>query len=133
MEKYKNLPGIVPILYNSSYKVDDQEYYSIQISPLVEITQMEEEEVYGAYKKLRSVGYIWNDPLSENMGRMMTDFDYDGHHCKKGDIVIIDLEDLAYVGETISDEVLDEIATMSYNKNTYAFEMRYTEEKGNAK
>ena len=113
MEKYQNLPGVVPVFYNHSHMVAEHEYYSIQITPLVDTSHIEEEEVYGAYKKLRTAGYIWNDPLPENMGKIMTDFDFNGRHYQKGDIVVIDLEDMAYVGETISDDVLDEISMMS--------------------
>ena len=64
---------------------------------------------------------------------MMKDLDFNGHHYKKGDVVIIDLEDLAYVGETTSDTILDEISMTAYNGRTYTYETRYIEEKRKAK
>ena len=51
------------------------------------------------------------------------------HKYKKGDLVVIDLDDIAYVGEETSDIILEEISMMSYNRNVYRFETRYIEEK----
>ena len=130
IDRYQDFSTLIPVLYHTDFQVGEREYYSIQISPYVETDTFTDEELYNTYKSLRKTGYIWNDPKSENTGRMISDFDYNGYHYNKGDIVIIDLEDLAYVGEDISDEVLEEIAIASYNPNTYRFETRYISEKG---
>ncbi|MBR3210480.1 MAG: hypothetical protein IKF71_00890 [Bacilli bacterium] len=133
IEKYRDYPCLIPVLFDKSFKIADGEYYSMQIAPMVDTSQIEEEEVYTSYKTLRNYGYIWNDPLPENTGKMMSDYDFNGHHYQKGDLVIIDLEDIAYVGEETSEEVLEEISMMSYNRKTYVYESRYLEEKGKAK
>ena len=122
---------LIPVFYSDCFEVSDNEFYTIQISPFVEVGEFSDEDVYFAYKALRKEGYIWNDPTKENIGRIIRDVETDSFSYKAGDIVIIDLEDLAYVGEDIPDYILDEIAFSSYNKNVYAFEMRYISEKAN--
>lgn len=114
--KINNLPVLIPVYLKESFKVSENEYYSLQLSPLVNTDNLTEEDVYEAYKRAREKGYIWNDPKIENIGRI------------NNNIFIIDLEDLAYVGKTISDELLEEIAMTSYNRNTYIYEERYTKE-----
>lgn len=129
IDRYQHLEGLIPVYTHFDFKVGSREYYFIQFSPYVEMVDFSEEDLYDAYKKIRVNGYIWNDPTSDNMGRMVNDFDFNGHHYNKGDVVILDLEDLAYVGEEVSDEVLDEIAISSYNGKVYRFETRYISEK----
>lgn len=126
-----NYSCVIPIIFKESYKVAEKEYYTLVITPLVYTDNIVEEEVYDAYKRLRDLGYIWNDPKIGNIGKIMCDYNYDGVEYKAGDIVIIDIEDFAYVGEETPEEVLDEITYFSYNKNTYIYEMRYIEEKKN--
>ena len=129
----QGLQPLIPVISYDEEKIDEREYYSIQVSPYVETNNLSEEELYQTYKTLRKTGYIWNDPTPMNTGRFMNDFDYQGHHYHEGDLVIIDLEDLAFVGEEISDDVLDEISISSYNPRTYRYETRYIDEKGKAK
>ena len=128
--KYKEFNCAVPLFLNKTFKVDTREYYTIQLSPYVESVDITEEELYGVYKDLRTEGYIWNDPTFENIGRIVEDIETENHTYKKGDLVIRDLEDFAYVGEDTPDIVLDEIGYNSYNSRTYRFETRYLEEKG---
>ena len=95
------------------------------------------EDVYNAYSNIRNLGYIWNDPKEENVGRIINvegckigDKKYlPQYQYKKGDLVVIDLEDIAYVGEETDDIVLTEITYSSYNRNVYRFETRNMEEK----
>ena len=129
LDEYDDFTCTVPVISSDCFKVDDREYYTTQVTPLVDTKDIEEEEVYGAYKKLRDLGYIWNDPKSENIGRIINDIKINGREYKKGDIVIIDLEDFAYVGEITPDEVLDEISWSSYNGKTYTYETRHMREK----
>ena len=124
---------LIPVFFNQYFKVDEKEYYTIQISPLVSIDNITEEELYETYKRLRNYGYIWNDPTFDNVGRIIKDIEFNGHLYKKGDIVILDLEDLAYVGEETPDIVLEEIAIAGYNQKTYVYETRYIEEKKSKK
>lgn len=128
--KYKEFNCTVPLFLNKTFKVDTREYYTIQLSPYVESVDITEEELYGVYKELRKEGYIWNDPTFDNIGRIQEDIKTDTHTYKKGDLVIRDLEDFAYVGEDTPDIVLDELCYSSYNSRTYRYEIRYLEEKG---
>lgn len=123
-------PCLIPVFFRKSFKVAEKEYYSLHISPLVDTHSIMEEDVYNSYKSLRDFGYIWNDPKAENIGRITKDMDLGYHYYKKGDLVILDLEDLAFVGEITPDDVLDEISMTAYNGNTYIFEERYMDEKG---
>ena len=126
----KSFPCLIPVFVDECHKIDDREYYTLQVTPYVDTLDIADEDVYSTYKKLRDLGYIWNDPTLANTGRIIKDIDYNGHHYKKGDLVIIDLEDIAYVGlEETSDEIMEEIAISSYNGNVYKFETRYAEEK----
>ena len=125
----KEFSCTIPILRDESYKVSDNEYYTLQVSPYVDVDEITNEELYETYCKLRKEGYIWNDPTKDNVGRMTEDIDYNGYHYSKGDLVILDLEDMAYVGEITPDVVMDEICFSSYNGNVYKFETRYMEEK----
>ena len=120
---------LVPLLVDECYKVAEKEFYTIEIAPLVDTKDISEEELYSAYKSLRRQGYIWNDPRPDNVGRIMSDCEINGTKYKKGDLVIIDLEDIAFVGETTSDEILEEISISSYNRRTYSYETRYIEER----
>ena len=120
---------VIPVLYKEFFKVEDREFYVIEISPLVNTNNISEEEVYYAYRNLRKLGYIWNDPAMDNVGKVINDFTYGDINYKAGDIVIVDLEDLAYVGEETPDYVLDELAYYSYNQKAYVYENRYLEEK----
>ena len=133
LDEYDDFTCTIPVLSSDCFKVDEKEFYTTQVTPLVDTNEIEEEEVYEAYKNLRDLGYIWNDPKAENIGRIMHDITINGHEYKKGDIVIIDLEDFAYVGEITPDEVLDEISWSSYNSKTYTYETRHMREKGQVK
>lgn len=124
----KDFPCTIPLFLDEYYKIDEMEYYTIQSSLYVDTSNIFIEDVYQAYYNLRKIGYIWNDPTIENVGRIIEDFDYNGYHYSKGDIVIIDLEDFAYVGEVTPDIILDEICYSAYNGNVYKFENRYISE-----
>ena len=124
--KYDKYDCVIPVLYDSSFEVDYKEIYNIIITPLVDTLDIFEEDVYETYKRLRDLGYIWNDPKRENVGRIIQDIEHNGHYYKTGDLVIIDF---AYVGEITPEEVLAEIAWTSYNSKTYEYEMRYIREK----
>ena len=130
IDKFRMFHCLVPIFFNKSFKIDEKEYYNIQLTPLVDTNNIVEEDIYSAYKSLRDLGYIWNDPKPENIGKIIKDVIFENHLYKTGDIVIIDLEDLAYVGEITPDVVLDEISMMNHNRRTYTYETRYIDEKG---
>jgi len=127
--KKNDFSCLIPVFYQSITPVGEKEFYEVQVTPYVNTYDISEEDVYSAYKSLRKCGYIWNDPTFDNTGRIEKDFSFEGREYHAGDLVIIDLEDLAYVGEETSDEILEEISMMSYNRKTYQFEMRYIEEK----
>ena len=120
---------LIPVFYFVENKISDNEYYSLQLTPYVDTKDLTKEDTYLAYKELRKLGYIWNDPKPSNIGRIINDFEYLDKVYKSGDIVIIDLEDLAYVGEYTPEAVMDELAFDSYNPRTYTFEERYNEER----
>lgn len=128
--KTLSFSGVIPVFLNKSFQISPGECYIVSLSPLVETMGISEEELYGAYKNLRRLGYIWNDPKLDNVGRVIKDFEYNGIFYKKGDVVIIDGEDFAYVGETITSDILDEIGISSYNPKTYIFETKYLDEQG---
>ena len=125
-----NFDCLIPIFYYNSFKIADNEYYTLEVSPLIDNKNIKEEDVYNVYKNLRDLGYIWNDPKPENVGKIIKDISFKNHLYKKGDIVIIDLQDLAYVGEVTTDEILEEISMVGYNQKTYIYETRYMKEKG---
>lgn len=127
----------VPTYIRESYEVGNKIYFRVEVSPYVDTTNITYEDAYKAYSNIRSLGYIWNDPKEENLGRIigvngckiggkeyLPQYKY-----KKGDLVVIDLDDIAYVGEETSDIILEEISMMSYNRNVYRFETRYIQEK----
>jgi len=127
----------VPIYMRESYEIDHKVHFRVEVAPFVDTTNITYEDTYEAYKNIRKLGYIWNDPKEENLGRIIG-----VSGCKiggkqylptkqyqKGDLVVIDLDDIAYVGEETSDIILEEISMMSYNRNVYAFETRYWDEK----
>ena len=120
---------LLPLSVDECYQVGENEYYTIMVSPFVDTNDISEENLYEVYKALRDKGYIWNDPRPDNAGRLIRDYEVNDVTHKKGDLVIIDLEDLAYVGEITPDIVLEELAISSYNSRTYGFETRYIEEK----
>lgn len=125
-----NIPVLIPLFEDECYEIAPDEFYTLQITPYVSILDISDEDVYQTYKKLRDLGYIWNDPTLDNTGRIIEEMDYNGHHYKKGDLVIIDLEDIAYIGlEETPDYIMEEISISSYNSNVYKFETRYTKEK----
>ena len=127
--KYKkDFSCAVPLFFDICYKIGEREYYTMQVCPYVDTQNISNEDLYDVYCSLRKLGYIWNDPTTENVGKIIEDFDFQGKHYSKGDLVLIDLEDIAYVGEVTPDIVLDEISYMSYNRNVYKFETRYMEE-----
>lgn len=134
-------PYQVPLYIRESYEIGDKVHFRVEVSPYVDTNNISYEDLYKTYSNIRDLGYIWNDPKEENMGRIIgvegcniggknyKPFTY----LKKGDLVLIDLDDIAYVGQETSDIVLEEISMMSYNKNVYIFETRYMEEKKNNK
>lgn len=127
----------VPIYVSESHEIGDKIHLRLEIAPYVDTRDIAYEDVYEAYSNVRNLGYIWNDPKEENIGRIINvegckigDKKYlPKHQYKKGDLVLIDLDDIAYVGEETSDIILEEISYMSYNRNVYVFETRYIEEK----
>lgn len=127
----------VPTYIRESYEVGDKIHFKIEVSPYVDTTNITYDDIYQAYSNIRSLGYIWNDPKEDNIGRIIgvSGCKIGGkqylpsYQFSKGDLVVIDLEDIAYVGEETSDIILDEISMMSYNRNVYVFETRYMEEK----
>ncbi len=131
-KKY-NFDCLIPVFDNQSFQISNKEYYSIQITPLVDTNNLTEEELYCTYKRLRSLGYIWNDPTLDNIGRIIDDIEFEGKTYKNGDVVIIDLEDFVYVGENTPPEVLDDISISGYNQKTYIYEVRYMEENSSPK
>lgn len=127
----------VPTYIRESYEIGDKTHFRLEVAPYVDTTNITYEDAYEAYSNIRDLGYIWNDPKEENLGRIIG---IDGckirgkkylplHLYKKGDLVVIDLDDIAYVGEETSDIVLEEISLMSYNRNVYRFETRHMKEK----
>lgn len=131
----------IPTYIKDRYEIGEKIYLEVQVAPYVDIKNITLENVYETYSNIRDLGYIWNDPKEDNMGRIINvggckigDKTYlPKHQYNKGDIVILDLEDIAYVGEETSDLILDEISMMSYNRNVYNFETRKMEEKSQQK
>lgn len=127
----------IPTYIRESYEIGEQNYLTIEVAPYVDVKNITLEEVYKVYSNIRNLGYIWNDPKEDNVGRIINvqgckigDKIYSSkYQYEKGELVILDLEDIAYVGEETSDIILEEIATMSYNSKVYIFETRYMEEK----
>ena len=132
-----NSPYQVPLYIRESYEIGDKVHFRVEVSPYVDTNNISYEDLYKTYSNIRDLGYIWNDPKEENMGRIIgvEGCNIGGKnykpstHLKKGDLVLIDLDDIAYVGKETSDIVLEEISMMSYNRNVYIFETRYMEEK----
>jgi len=126
----------IPTYVRESYEIGEHVHFRIEISPYVDTNNISSEDVYTVYKGIREVGYIWNDPKEENTGRIIGVSGcriggkryLPARHYKKGDLVALDLDDIAYVGPETSDVVLEEISMMSYNRNVYKFENRYMEE-----
>lgn len=125
----RDFPCTIPLFLDECYNISPNEFYTIQVTPIVDTIDVSEEDLYPTYCRLRKCGYVWNDPKCENIGRIRESISSNGYEYKKGDIVIIDLEDLAYIGENMPDVVLDEIGITAYNPNVYNFEIRYIEEK----
>lgn len=128
---------LVPIYYRKSIDIGGEKFLSVEISPLVQTNNISREDLYNAYSSVRSLGFIWNDPKEENLGRIINVSGckvggksyFPKYQYNKGDIVLIDVYDITYVGPETSDMILDEISMMSYNTNVYKFETRYMEEK----
>lgn len=127
---------ISPIYHMENKVIGENNVYSIIVSPLFNTNNLTIEDAYITYKRLRDLGYIWNDPKPENIGRII-----DRHECnilgqtftipeyfKPGDTVVIDIGDTAYVGKEISDTIMTEIMFDSDNPNVYRFETRYEDE-----
>lgn len=135
----RNLDSIyqVPIYIRESREVGNNIHFIVEVAPFVDTTNITYEDSYRAYSNIRSLGYVWNDPKEENLGRIISIGGckiggikyFPQQQYKKGDLVVIDLEDIAYVGEETSDIILEEIATGSHNKNVYIFENRYIKDK----
>lgn len=107
-------------MYFSYYQeISSNEGYSIELTPLVDTKDLTDEDTYEAYKKIRSLGYIWNDPAPNNIGKIIKTIECHNIVYEKGDIVIVDLEDFAYVGEVTPEEVIDKVAFYSYNQKAY--------------
>lgn len=127
---------LIPIYFSESYQVSEKFYFNIEVAPFVDTSNISYDDVFKMYLNIRKLGYIWNDPKEENMGRVINISGcvinkkkyMPSHELKKGDLVVIDLQDMAYVGKVTDDIVLEEIATMSYNKDVYKFECKYIEE-----
>jgi hypothetical protein len=126
--KLKDVTGFIPVFYYSDSEIDSHEHYSILITPYVEICTDLGEELYEVYKSKRIQGYVWNDPTSENVGVITKDFVFNNQVYKKGDKVVVDLEDFTFVGEVTPDYVWDFITYEAYNSKTYTYEERYTKE-----
>ena len=122
---------LIPVYYSYDQEITSDEYYSIQLNPLVDTKNITDEDTYEAYRKLRKLGYIWNDPAPKNVGRIIRTMNYLDNVYEEGEIVIIDLEDFCYVGEITPEEVIDELAFENYNQKAYVYEMRYIEEQKN--
>lgn len=127
--RLKDTTGLIPVFYYSNSEIGKNEHYSILITPYVEMCENLGEGLYEVYKHMRKQGYVWNDPTEDNVGIITRDFVYNNQIYKKGDRVIVDLEDLTFVGEETPDYVWDFITYEAYNAKTYTFEERYTEEK----
>ena len=127
----------VPIYIRESYEIGNRAHFRVEVSPYVDTKNITYEDTYKAYSNVRNLGYIWNDPKQENLGRIINvegckigGKKYEpSKYLKKGDLVLIDLDDIAYVGEETSDTIMEEISMMSYNRNVYTFETRYMKEK----
>lgn len=126
---------LIPVYFSESYQVSEKFYFNIEVAPFVDTSNISYDDVFKMYLNIRKLGYIWNDPKEENMGRVIN---INGcvinkkkympsHELEKGDLVVIDLQDMAYVGKMTDDIVLEEIATTSYNSNVYKFECKYIE------
>lgn len=127
----------VPTYIRESYEIEDKNHFRVEVSPYVDTTNITYDDVYETYKNIRRLGWIWNDPKEENIGRIInTESCVIGskkylpkYEYKKGDLVAIDIDDIAYVGEITSDEILEEIAITAYNANVYKFENMYEKER----
>ncbi|MBQ9319035.1 MAG: hypothetical protein IJR82_05330 [Bacilli bacterium] len=127
----KQFSCTVPVYFEKCQMIGEHEYYTLQLTQYVDVDKISEEELYSVYKELRKLGYIWNDPTIENVGKIIEDLDYNGIHYAEGSLVVVDLEDMSYVGEVTPDVVLDWLCYEGYNRKAYIYEERYTEEKNN--
>ena len=125
---YYEYQCLIPVYFSYYQEISSNEGYSIELTPLVDTKDLTDEDTYEAYKKMRSLGYIWNDAAPNNIGKIIKTIECHNIVYEKGDIVIVDLEDFAYVGEVTPEEVIDELAFFSYNHKAYVYEMRYIEE-----
>ncbi|MBQ7136883.1 MAG: hypothetical protein IJO43_02765 [Bacilli bacterium] len=126
----------IPTYLRECYEAGNNVHFRVEIAPYADTNNISYEDLYTAYSGIRSLGYIWNDPKEENLGRIVgvsgckiggKQYLPSQQH-KKGDLVVLDLEDISYVGLETSDVVLEEISMMSYNRNVYKLETRYMEE-----
>lgn len=130
--KYK-----VPTYLEEEYEIGNKTYLGIEVASYVDVKGVSFDDVFSLYSNIRGLGYIWNDPKEENAGRIIN---VDGcriggkvylpkYQYEKGDLVVLDSEDMAYVGEETSELILEEISMMSYNRNVYTFETKCMEKK----
>lgn len=127
----------IPIYYKENMKLGRKAWFNIFVSPYVDTKGITYDNCFEIYSKIRNLGFIWMDPKEENIGRIISipGCKIDGkrykakRNLKRGTLVAIDLQDIAYVGPETSDEILEEIAIMGYNPNAYKFETSIIDEK----
>ena len=128
-------------IYRANIKsgIDKKQLMCIEVTEVVDTNNVNTENLYQVYKKLREEGYVWVDCRLDNIGRLLKYnkiyFDKkeneEPEYLEKGDIVILD-NDFIYTEEEFRnlDKFNHEKLNNKYNYDLIKnFESRYQQEK----
>lgn len=127
----------VPVYFKKVYTIGINVHFKVEVNPYVNKVSLNDEELYNVYASIRDQGFIWNDPKSDNIGSIINTEGcmIDGEMRKPtkeyvpGQLVVFDLEDMAFVGEETPEVILTGFSYHSYNPNVYTFETRWIKER----
>ena len=128
-------------IYRANIKsgIDKRQLMCIEVTEVVDTRNVNTENLYQVYKKLREEGYVWIDCRLDNIGRLLKDnkiyfdkkYSEEPEYLEKGDIVILD-NDFIYTEEEFRnlDKSNHEKLNNKYNYDLIKnFESRYQQEK----
>lgn len=128
-------------IYRANIKsgIDKRQLMCIEVTEVVDTNNVNTENLYQVYKKLREEGYVWVDCRLDNIGRLLKDNkiyfnrkeNEEPEYLEKGDIVILD-NDFIYTEEEFRnlDKFNHEKLNNKYNYDLIKnFESRYQQEK----